>query len=198
MNLPTPVETMRTLTLIPLLLLSACSTTPKIVVQPLQPSGGTEQKSVRYPEAVRTYHVGRYTDPNNGMVMHEQHVVYRIEENARWDLRPGNSCGVHFPPVSVPRDAAFMAFPVNDAILAEVNSQRLATAQIMGQTKVLSGALQQLQVALQIARTNEQAAAGLRAAMNDLRKRLDALESLKAPASAPDATTNPPPVMPNP
>ena len=75
--------------------------------------------------------------------MHEQHVVYRVEENARWNFHPGNPCGNAFPWPSVPRDPASLSFPVNDAIVAEVNSQRLATTQIMAQSKLVT-ALQQL------------------------------------------------------
>lgn len=170
---------MKPLYLIPLLALSACTTAPKLEVRPLPPPTPIEQSTVRYPEVIRPYHIGRYSDPNNGSVMHEQHVVYRVEESARWDFHPGNLCGDPFQWSSVPRDPAFVSFPVNDTILAEVNSQRLATTQIMAQSKVLTGALQQLQTALQAARNNEQATASLQAAITDLRKRLDALEFAK-------------------
>lgn len=170
---------MKPLYLISLLSLSACTTAPKLEVRPLSPPTPIEQSAVRYSEIVRPYHIGRYADPNNGSVMHEQHVVYRVEETARWNFHPGNPCGNVFPWPPVRRDPASVSFPVNDAIVAEVNSQRLATTQIMAQTKVLTGALQQLQTALQAARNNEQATASLQAAITDLRKRLDALEFAK-------------------
>jgi hypothetical protein len=184
---------MKTICLIPLLFLSACSTKPKLALRPLPQPSPVDAKSIRYPEVLHAYHVGRYADPNNDWVMHEQHVVYRVEGNSRWDFHPGNSVGSNLTASQIPRDAAFAPFPVNDAILAEINSQRLATAQIMVQTKVLSGALQQLQAALQVARTNEQAAAGLRAAMDELRKRLDTLESARGTTPITDsAVTNTP------
>jgi hypothetical protein len=189
MKLPKRVKPMKNFALIPLLLLSACSTAPKVDLRPVsQPTNTTEERCTRYPETIRAYHIGRYADPHNDSIMHEQHVVYRVEDNARWDLHPGNPCGRILAPPPVSRDPASVPLPVNDAIIAEVNSQRLATAQLMGQTKVLSGALQQLQAAVQIARTNEQAAGGLRVAMDELRKRLDALES----AAALNSATNPP------
>ena len=80
---------MKTYYLIPLMFLSACSTTPKVTLRPQSPPPATDNSAVRYPEVVRAYHFGRYVDPNDDLVMHEQHVVYRVEENTRWDLRPG-------------------------------------------------------------------------------------------------------------
>jgi len=184
---------MKTYYLIPLLFLSACSTAPKLTLRPQQPPA--EISAVRYPEIVNAYHVGRYTDPNDDLVMHEQHVVYRVEENTRWDFHPG-SVGGNFPMLP-PCDAAFVPAPVNDAILAEVNSQRLATAQIMLQAHTLSAALAQFQSALQQTRTNLQQTAALRVTVNEIKQRLDALESAQGQSpSLPVnnlSTTNEPP-----
>ncbi len=169
---------MKTIYLIPLLFLSACSTTPKLVLRPQPPPTAADNSVVRYPEIVRAYHFGRYADPNDDSVMHEQHTVFRVEENTRWDLRPatiGNN--VVFP--AMPRDAAFSPAPVNDAILAEVNSQRLATAQIMGQARTLSSALMQFETALQQSRTNLQQTMALRLTVSDMKQRLDALQAAK-------------------
>ena len=178
---------MKTLRLIPLLFLSACSTTPKLALHPQQPPP-TATDNLRYPEVVRAYHVGRYSDPNDGLVMHEQHVLYRVEENTRWDLRPACAGGNAFFPAMLPRDAAFSPTPVNEAVLAEVNAQRLATVQIMAQARTLSSALAQFQAALQQTRTNLQEAAVLRATVIEMKKRLNALEA---------APVQPPPTLPN-
>jgi len=176
---------MKPLYLISLLSLSACTTTPKLEVRPVPLPIPIKQNAIRYSEVIRPYHIGRYADPNSGTVMHEQHVVYRVEENARWNFHPGNPCGNAFQWPSVQHDPASLSFPVNDAIIAEVNSQRLATTQIMAQSKVLTVALHQLQTALQTARNNEQATAGLQAAIADLRKRLAAFESSQGTAPSP-------------
>jgi hypothetical protein len=182
---------MKTLYLVPLLFLSACSTAPKLSLRPQQPPPAADDSAVRYPEVIRAYHVGRYADPNDDLVMHEQHVVYRVEENTRWDFRPGAICGNETSPA--PRDAAFSPAPVNDAILAEVNSQRLATAQIMVQARTLSAALGQFQAALQQAKTNLQETAVLRATVIEMKKRLDALETAQEqPPAPPISTTNEP------
>jgi len=163
---------MKTIYLLPLLLLSACST-PKLALRPLPPPSAAGNSAVRYPEVVRAYHVGRYAEPNDDLVMHEQHTVFRVEENTRWDLHPGSGGGSAI----IPRDAAFSPAPVNDDILAEVNSQRLATAQIMGQSRALSSALMQFQSALQQTKTNWQQTAALRAIVSAMQQRLDAIES---------------------
>ena len=148
-----------------------------------------DESAVRYPEVIHTYHVGRYADPNDDLVMHEQHVVYRVEENMRWDFHPGAICGNAAS--STLRDAAFSPAPVNDAILAEVNSQRLATAQIMVQARTLSSALMQFQSALQQTKTNLQQTAALRATVSEIKQRLDALETVQGqPPSL--STTNEP------
>jgi len=177
--------------LIPLLFLSACSTTPKLVLRPQQPQA-TNADGIRYPEVLHAYHVGRYADPNDELIMHEQHVVYRVEENTRWDFHPSPPDG-NLPELPS-RDAAFAPAPVNDAILAEVNSQKAATTQIMMQARTLSAALAQFQAALQQAKTNLQETVRLRASVNEMQKRLDALAATQVQTPVPAiSTANEPP-----
>ena len=186
---------MKTFYFIPLMFLTACSTTPKLALRPQSPPPAADNSAVRYPEIVRAYHVGRYADPNDDLVMHEQHVVYRVEENTRWDLRPANAEGdVFFSAVPPPRDAAFSPLPVNDAMLAEINAQKLATIQIMVQARTLSSALAQFQAALQQTRTNLHETAVLRASVIQMKKRLDALETAQeqTPQPLPNSPTNEP------
>ena len=179
---------MKTYYLIPLLFLSACSTTPKLTLLPRQPSA-TNTDGIRYPEMLHAYHVGRYADPNDDSLMHEQHVVYRVEENPRWNLHPGPA-DANLPALPS-RDAAFAPAPVSDAILAEVNSQRLATTEIMMQARTLSAALAQFQTALQQTKTNLQETARLRVSVNEMKQRLDALDTAPAqPPPTPISTTN--------
>jgi len=183
---------MKTYYLIPLLFLSACSTTPKLVLRPQQPPTANAD-GIRYPEVLHAYHVGRYADPNDDLIMHEQHVVYRVEENTRWDFHPGPADGNL--PALPSRDAAFAPVPVNDSILAEVNSQKAATAQIMMEARTLSAALAQFQTALQQTKTNLQETLILRASVNAMKQRLDALQSAQEqqPPFSTSTTTNDPP-----
>ena len=189
---------MKSFHLIPLLFLSACSTSPKVALRP-QPSPTVENASVRYPEVVRAYHFGRYVDPGDDLVMHEQHTVYRVEENTRWSLRtatdlPPATMGTNAFGTPVLRDAAFSPTPVNDDILAEVNSQRLATTQILTQSRAFSAMLSQFAFALHQTQTNWQQTAAMRATVGDLKQRLDAIESARESMPLPPAnnpsTTN--------
>jgi len=186
---------MKTYCFIPLLFLAACSTTPKLTLRPQQPPPATDNSTVRYPEVLRAYHVGRYADPNDGLVMHEQHVLYRVEDNTRWNLHPGRpGCAAAVPAVPPPRDAAFSPTPVNDAVLAEVNAQRLTTVQIVTQARALSSELAQVQAALQQARTNLAEGAVLRVVVIQMKKQLDALEAAQKQSPPPaNFPTNEPP-----
>ena len=47
-----------------------------------------DMENVRYGEAVKQYRSGRYIDPNNTRVMYERNVVYKVEDDATWNLRP--------------------------------------------------------------------------------------------------------------
>ena len=185
---------MKTFYFIPLMFLTACSTAPKLVLRPQSPPPAVDNSAVRYPEVVRAYHIGRYADPNDDLVMHEQHVVYRVEENTRLDLRPANAGGdAFFSAAPSPRDAVFNPLPVNDAVLAEINAQKLATVQIMMEARILSSALAQFQAALQQTKTNLQETAVLRAAVIQMKKRLDALETAQEqPQPSPNFPTNEP------
>jgi len=178
---------MKMFRLLPLLLLTACSTAPRLALHPQ--SLPADASAVRYPEVIHAYHVGRYADPNDDRVMHEQHAVYRVEENTRWDFHPGPISGN--AAASTLRDAAFNPAPVNEAILTEVNSQRLATAQILAQARTLSSALAQFQSAWQQTRTNLEQTAALRATVNDMQRRLDALATAPAPPPSLSTTSQP-------
>jgi hypothetical protein len=182
---------MKILRLIPLMLLTACSTTPKLTLRPQQPSAA-DDAAVRYPDTVRAYHFGRYVDPNADLLMHEQHIVYRVEENARWDLHPSQTDNAAFQ-FAQPRDAAFAPAPTNDAILGELNAQKLATTRIMAQAKDLASALAQFQIVLEQTRTNFQEIAILHASVVQMKKQLDALESTRIkPLPPPSFPTNEP------
>lgn len=41
------------------------------------------------PEVVKSYPTGRYTDPDFPDAMHERHTLYRKEQSADWNYRPG-------------------------------------------------------------------------------------------------------------
>jgi hypothetical protein len=83
--------------LIPVLLLgllSGCATHKTIKPENYPAVAGTSVPEstlgrVRTPEVVKSYPTGRYTDPDFPDDMHERHTVYRKEQSADWNYRPG-------------------------------------------------------------------------------------------------------------
>ncbi len=61
---------------------------PNTAVLPGTSVSAKRMASVRTPEVVKAYPVGRYTDPNYPDEMHEQHTVYRREQSHDWNYLP--------------------------------------------------------------------------------------------------------------
>lgn len=134
---------MKYLALIPLLFVASCASRPQIVVRPAPPAAVEPIEAVRYAEVVRAYHIGRFVDPNYPETMHEQHPVYRIESSARWNLHPSPANTANL--LNPPPNAAFAPPPTNDALIAEMNQQREATARVMSEAARLSRSYEELQ-----------------------------------------------------
>jgi hypothetical protein len=83
--------------LIPVLLLgllSGCATHKTVKPENYPAVAGTNVPEsslsrVRTPEVVKSYPTGRYTDPDFPDDMHERHTLYRKEQSADWNYRPG-------------------------------------------------------------------------------------------------------------
>ena len=93
--------------LFPALLLVGCASShpPTIDVGagPLpQKHEMSDPASIRKPEQVKAYPVGRYEDPNDPDVMHEGHTVYRAETSPDWNTDPN-------APTSLPMGPGEMA-----------------------------------------------------------------------------------------
>ena len=54
--------------------------------------------SVRTPEQLKAYPVGRYEDPNDPDVMHEGHTVYRAETSPDWNTDPNEPTSLPLGP----------------------------------------------------------------------------------------------------
>lgn len=184
---------MKALPFIPLLLLTACSpTTPTLVLRSQTSPPVTD--AVRYPEIVHAYHFGRYVDPNDDFIMHGQHIVYRVEENTRWNLQSLRTATSPCDKASAntktaPSNVAFSPLPVSDAELAEINAQKLATIQILTEARTLSAALVKFQHAWRQTKTNLQETAVLRIAISNMQKRIDALTTAEKRTQAPPIST---------
>lgn len=180
---------MKYLALIPLVFIASCASRPQVVVRPASPAAVEPVEAVRYSEVVRAYYLGRFVDPNHPETMHEQHPIYRVESSARWNLHPGAANMVTL--LNPPPDAAFAPSPSNDAVTAELNRQREATARVMSEAVRLSHSYDELQRVIAemktVARNN--ALIGARIAnteqrISDFRKELEKLTAM------PSAQTN--------
>ncbi|MBN8707784.1 MAG: hypothetical protein BGO12_02610 [Verrucomicrobia bacterium 61-8] len=89
--------------LISILALSVCAgcatrkepVTKSVAVVPGTSISAKRLPTVRTPETVKAYPVGRYTDPNYPDEMHERHTVYRREQSPDWNYLPD-------PPMALP------------------------------------------------------------------------------------------------
>ena len=65
---------------------------------------GSNQHTIRYPESIKAYSLGRRVDIFDPSLMYEGGVVYRIENDSSWNLQPGLPEHIPFggtPPVQV-------------------------------------------------------------------------------------------------
>ena len=75
-------------------LLSGCATHKTVKPENYPAVTGTSVPQstlsrVRTPEVVKSYPTGRYSDPDFPDDMHERHTLYRKEQSADWNYRPG-------------------------------------------------------------------------------------------------------------
>ncbi|HTS18518.1 MAG TPA: hypothetical protein VMP11_13170 [Verrucomicrobiae bacterium] len=174
---------MKTIYLIPLLLLSACASDHKLAglntTRPVPgttlPSDGIE--SVRYSENIKAYNVGRYVDPNNPLVMHERHVVYRVETTAKWNLHPNAPATVALGPAVQIIDPAHKDGPTTPEVIAEVNRQKAATQTMIEQGKRMNDALTHISSALNASKQVAEQNLQLKSEIDSAKQRLDLLET---------------------
>lgn len=99
--------------------------------------------TVRTPETVKAYPVGRYTDPNYPDEMHERHTVYRREQSPNWNYLPD-------PPVALPIGPAMAASNPSPSYYAkaegELNAQQRAYADaLQEQNRAMKKRIESLQ-----------------------------------------------------
>ena len=131
---------------VPLLVISCASrSTPAVTMKPLPAVVVSPVESVRHVEVIRAYHLGRYVDSTQPGVMHEQHPVYRVEAESRWNLLPGQDYSRTGTAMNPPVDPAHSPAPSNDQIVAELNRQKAATERVMWEATQLAQSYDQLQ-----------------------------------------------------
>lgn len=108
---------------------TGCQSKPKIVHQPqlevMMPSQiagttvpATSIERIRNPENLRAYYLNRYIDPNNSDIMYGKTILYRVEENSSWNLRP--NAEVNFP---IGQDTKRADYNSMKPLVAEFNSE---------------------------------------------------------------------------
>src|ERR1700759_2496754 len=84
-----------------LLLIGCASHQPSVDVAagPLpQKHDTSDPASIRTPEKLKAYPVGRYEDPSDPDVMHEGHTVYRAESSPDWNTDPNEPTSLPLGP----------------------------------------------------------------------------------------------------
>jgi hypothetical protein len=167
--------------LIPLLFLPACASKKPVVARMPHSVPGTtlpsdDMESVRYGENLKAYSVGRYVDPNNGLVMHDAHTVYRVETSAKWNLHPNAVANVPVGPVVGIVDPARKESPMTAEVVAEVNRQKAATQALIQQGARMNQALDQLSQSVSMTKQLSEENAQLKTAASTTERRLEALE----------------------
>jgi len=185
----------RILIFIPLIFLSACASKKPVIVQMPPAVSGTaldneDMESVRYGENLKAYSIGRYVDPNDGLVMHEAHTLYRVETTAKWNLHPNAPVNVPGGPVIGIIDPAHKDSPLTPEVVAEVDRQKAATMALIVQGQRMNQALNQLSKTLSVTAQVAQENVQLKGEVTTSEKRLDALEEdfRKAQTEAPFTT----------
>lgn len=167
--------------LISLLLVSGCASKKAVVVKMPRSVPGTilpseSLESVRYGENLKAYPVGRYIDPNNRLVMHEAHPVYRVETTAKWNLHPNDPVHVPGGPVVGLIDPAHREAPLTSEVAAEVQRQKVATQTLIEQGAKIQQALSNLGQSVSDTKQLADENGRLRGQVSLAEKRLDALE----------------------
>ena len=78
-------------------------------------------ENIRYNEAVKQYRSGRYIDPNNTRIMYERNVVYKVEDDAAWNLRP--NAGTTVSPATGNPDKRPRVLDAQKPLYAEMETQ---------------------------------------------------------------------------
>ncbi len=163
-----------------LIALTSCASpkTGRVTVTPRTATVPAEELSatVRYPAVIKGYHMGRYVDAQNRLVMHEGHPFYRVESFATWNLHQPSGSG---RPVSVAAltNSAFASPSLNDDAIAELNRQREITRAVSRQADALNQSLKQFSEALTSTRSLAQENRLLRDQITNTEKRLTVLEA---------------------
>lgn len=159
--------------LLALFAVSCASKTPpdvKIETSPGRHLGMAESGTVRFPEKIKAYPLGRYADPNQRGIMHEAHTIYRVETTPKWNLAGRRRA-------TTPVTSRAVQEPSRNELLVELNRQREATKAVMQSGENVSTKLTELASSLQRnQQTLAEQNAGIRKELQIARERIETLE----------------------
>ncbi len=187
----------RILPLILTVALSSCASHKTLVVKMPPAVPGTTlpaegMESVRYGENLKAYPVGRYVEPNNSLVMHEAHTVYRVETTAKWNLHPNGPAAVSGGPALGLIDPARKDGPTTAEVVAEISRQKAATQAVISESSRISQTLSQLAAGLAVTKQVSEENLQLKNTLTTTAKRLDALEEQLRQKQSETVLTMPP------
>ena len=167
-------------------LCSGCATRKAVKSDPPTAVPGTSisQKrmpSVRTPETVKAYPVGRYSDPNFPDAMHERHTVYRREQTPDWNYLPD-------PPYALPLGPTVANSNPSPSYYVRADGETMNAQQ-----RAYAEALQEQNRAMKKRIESLQGQAGkipeLQQEIDRLKKQLDAVPvPMDAPSPEPDSS----------
>ena len=143
---------MNYLLIIILLLSTGCAShKPKMTVVVPPVSGTTlsssEMELLRSGEVVKKYYVGAYVDPSRPQIRHDPHVVERIEQTSRWNLRPNVPVVASGPTYKAVEENA-LKNAMQQQYDDEIKKQRSANTEVQSQTATLKQEVSDLKAML--------------------------------------------------
>lgn len=141
--------------------------------------------ATRIPETKKAYALRRYIDPANKRILHERGVIYRVEEDARWNLRGTPSDKTLLGTVAGVREPHYVSAPLGSEMSNELAKQKALTRTLTSSVQTLATAPNNnagerlVQAAGRIEEGQKEVLTKVRAMstdMNELRSRVETLE----------------------
>lgn len=179
------------LTLITVGLLFGCATHPsrnmQVVVRNVAGTNlsSAEIDSLRSGEVIKKYYVGAYVDPVHPNVRHDPHIVERIEQSSRWNLRPNVPVVASGPTYKAVSENA-LKNATQQQYDHEMQQQRLASTQAQTQVDELKRQVDSLKAMLQ--QQNENGLKQIEEKIESLSEKIKILENSKQQTAANSST----------
>jgi hypothetical protein len=163
--------------------------------------------ATRIPETKKAYALRRYIDPVDKRILHERGVIYRVEEDARWNLRGTPRDKTLLGTVAGVREPHYVSAPLGSEISNELAKQKALTRTLTSSVQTLAAAPTNdageklVQSAGRIEAGQREVLTKVRTMstdMNELRTRVETLERSEPREAAPASrtTANPRPGAP--